>query len=65
MTFEEAYKELESIVLRLEAGSLTLDESLGLYERGQALSKWCETQLDSAELRVSQLADDGSESELS
>ncbi len=59
LTFEQAYQELETIVSRLEAGSLSLDESLDLFERGQALTAWCDAQLDSAELRVSQLSEDG------
>lgn len=59
LTFEQAYQELESIVSRLEAGNLSLDESLKLYERGQALAAWCDDQLNVAELRVSQLSEDG------
>lgn len=61
LTFEEAYHELESIVTRLEAGNLSLDESLTLFERGQRLSAWCEDQLNHAELRVTQLSGDGEE----
>lgn len=63
LTFEEAYHELESIVTRLEAGNLSLDESLTLFERGQRLSTWCEDQLNNAELRVTQLSDTGEEIE--
>ncbi len=59
LTFEQAYQELESIVTRLEAGNLSLDDSLQLYERGQALAAWCDDQLNAAELRVSQLSEDG------
>jgi exodeoxyribonuclease VII small subunit len=58
LTFEQAYQELASIVERLEAGNLSLEESLQLYERGQVLSRWCNTQLDSAELRITQLSAD-------
>jgi len=60
LTFEDAYHELESIIVRLEAGNLSLDESLGLFERGQRLSNWCEAQLDAADLRVTRLSADGS-----
>ncbi len=60
LTFEQAYQELTSIVERLEEGSLSLEESLKLYERGQMLSRWCNTQLDDAELRITQI---GSEQE--
>lgn len=59
LTFEQAYEELESIVSRLEAGNLSLDDSLQLFERGQALAAWCDDQLNAAELRVSQLSEDG------
>lgn len=59
MTFEEAFAELEEVVRKLEAGGLTLEESLALYERGQALAAYCNQQLDQAELKVSQLAPNG------
>lgn len=59
MSFEEAFAELEDVVRRLEAGGLSLEESLALYERGQALAAYCNRQLDQAELKVSQLAPDG------
>ncbi len=65
-SFEELYRELEETVRRLEAGDLTLDESLALFERGTALAEQCNTLLDSAELRVRQLAtrpDGGMESQ--
>ncbi len=55
-TFEELYHELEETVRRLEAGDLTLDESLALFERGSDLAERCNVVLDSAELRVRQLA---------
>jgi exodeoxyribonuclease VII small subunit len=57
--FEEAYQELMTIVDQLEAGDLTLDESMALFERGRILVTLCETQLNAAELRVSQLLRDG------
>lgn len=55
LTFEEAFNELEETVRRLEAGGLTLEESMALYERGQALAAHCGRHLDQAELRVQQL----------
>lgn len=58
LTFEAAYLELVSIVEKLEAGKLPLEESLAWYERGQLLTRWCNAQLDSAELRVTQLNSD-------
>ncbi len=59
MTFEEAFAELEEVVRKLEAGGLTLEESLALYERGEALAVYCGQQLDQAELKVSLLALNG------
>jgi exodeoxyribonuclease VII small subunit len=52
ITFEEALKKLESIVGKLEEGSVTLEESVNLYEEGLKLSKYCSEILDSAELRI-------------
>ncbi len=59
-SFEEAYSELEAIVAKLEAGELSLEESVQLYERGRRLASHCQNLLDKAELRVNQLNDDGS-----
>jgi exodeoxyribonuclease VII small subunit len=59
LTFEQAFEELETIVSKLEAGELTLEESVALYERGQALARLCSDLLDNAELRVQQIGDDG------
>ncbi|MCS6909607.1 MAG: exodeoxyribonuclease VII small subunit [Anaerolineales bacterium] len=55
MTFEQAFEELEALVEQLEAGQLPLEESLALFERGQALAARCGQLLDSAELKVKQL----------
>ena len=59
LKFEEALAELEQIVDRLEAGELTLEESLTLFERGQLLAKFCNQQLEAATLRVEQLTEHG------
>jgi exodeoxyribonuclease VII small subunit len=59
LTFEQAFVELEEAVRKLEAGGLTLEESLDLFERGQALAAHCNVQLDQAELKVRQLAPEG------
>ncbi|NKF23263.1 exodeoxyribonuclease VII small subunit [Solimonas marina] len=53
--FEDAMKELETIVQSLERGELRLDESLRLFERGVALARQCRGSLDSAELKVHEL----------
>jgi exodeoxyribonuclease VII small subunit len=54
-SFEDLYRELEATVRRLEAGDLTLDESLDLFERATILTEQCNVLLDSAEMRVRQL----------
>jgi len=58
LSYEQALAELESIVASLESDKLPLDESMALYERGQALTKHCVELLDKAELRVKQLSGD-------
>ncbi|MEI2612067.1 MAG: exodeoxyribonuclease VII small subunit [Candidatus Promineifilaceae bacterium] len=59
LSFETALKELEATVTRMESGNLSLEESLTLYERGQQLATYCQTQLEQAALRVEQLTSDG------
>jgi exodeoxyribonuclease VII small subunit len=51
-SFEEARDELADVVRRLEAGGTTLEESLALWERGEALATICQTWLDSARARL-------------
>lgn len=63
LSFEEAFKELEETVRRLEEGDLTLDESIALFERGQALASHCSEKLDNAELRVNQLVPSSGQNE--
>ena len=57
--FESAIAELEKIVKQLEEGDLPLDTSLGLYERGVALSRYCHERLGTTERRIEQLTDRG------
>ncbi len=59
LSFEAAYAELETIIAKLESGELSLEDSVELFERGRRLSEHCQTLLDRAELRVSQLSGDG------
>lgn len=59
LTFEQALEALEEIVTRLEEGDLSLEESLRLFERGQALADHCNEQLSAATLRVEQLTEHG------
>jgi exodeoxyribonuclease VII small subunit len=56
LNYEEAFAELEKIVAVLESGEKPLEESMRLFERGQALSKRCADLLDKAELKVKELA---------
>lgn len=53
--FEEALKELESIVNKLESDEVTLEKSVELYEEGIRLSKFCTGILEQAELRIEQV----------
>ncbi len=58
LSFEAAYAELESIVTRLDAGDLPLEDSVTLFERGKQLSEYCQRLLDQAELRITQIGAD-------
>jgi exodeoxyribonuclease VII small subunit len=64
ISYEQAFEELESIVDALEGEIKDLDQALGLFERGQALSKYCAELLEKAELKVQQLTDNGELQEL-
>ncbi len=55
-TFEEAQKELEEIVRRLEGGDAGLDEAIKLWERGEELYRLCLGRLDAAQGRIEELA---------
>jgi len=58
MGYEQARDELVDVVRRLEAGGLTLEESLALWERGEALAKLCQEWLDGARARLAQALSD-------
>lgn len=70
-TFEEAYDQLRAILEQLERGSLPLEMSLTLYERGMVLAGQCESIVQTAELRVTRIQgaadsdglDDGTEAD--
>jgi exodeoxyribonuclease VII small subunit len=55
MSFEDALRELEQIVHKLEAGDVPLEDSIRIYERGAALKAHCETKLKEAELKVEKI----------
>ncbi len=57
--FETAIAELESIVKQLEEGDLPLDTSLALFERGIALSRYCQERLGAAQRRIEVLTERG------
>lgn len=60
LSFEDSFSELETTVRRLESGELPLEELVALYERGRKLAAHCQHLLDSAELRLTRLADGNS-----
>jgi len=55
MPYEQAMAELEQIVQKLEGGAVSLEESIAIYERGEALKTRCETLLKSAEARIEKI----------
>ncbi|MGO8955659.1 MAG: exodeoxyribonuclease VII small subunit [Rhodomicrobium sp.] len=56
MSFEVALKELEQIVTRLERGDVDLEQSIEIYERGEALRAHCDQLLKRAEAKVERIA---------
>jgi len=62
--FESSLKELESIVDKLEDENINLEDSVKSFEKGINLVKKCQKELQSAELKIKKLLDDGSTSEL-
>ena len=55
MSFEDALRALEDVVRRLESGEVPLDESIDLYERGEALRAACQQRLDAAQARIEKI----------
>ncbi|HEX6609192.1 MAG TPA: exodeoxyribonuclease VII small subunit [Hyphomicrobiaceae bacterium] len=55
LSFEAALKELEGIVGRLERGDVELEESITIYERGEALKQHCDRLLRQAEAKVERI----------
>jgi exodeoxyribonuclease VII small subunit len=55
LSFEQAVTELENIVARLERGDVPLDQSIEIYERGEALKRHCEALLSAAEARIEKI----------
>ena len=61
LKFDDALKELEQTVKKLENGETTLEEAMELFEKGVGLTKECRKLLEEAELKVTKLLADGSE----
>ena len=55
LPFEKALAQLEEIVTRLESGKVDLEQSIAIYERGEALKKHCEKLLKAAEARIEKI----------
>ena len=55
LSFEKALEELERIVGRLERGDVALEESIAIYERGEARRARCDTLLKAAELKIEKI----------
>ncbi len=55
LNFEKALAQLEEIVSKLESGKVDLEESIKIYERGEALRKHCEAKLAEAEARIEKI----------
>lgn len=55
MSFEDALRALEEVVRKLESGEVPLDDSITLYERGEALRRHCQARLDAAQARIERI----------
>jgi exodeoxyribonuclease VII small subunit len=55
LSFEKALAQLEEIVSKLESGRVDLEQSIAIYEKGQALKEHCEKQLKDAEARIEKI----------
>jgi exodeoxyribonuclease VII small subunit len=55
MSFEDALRALEDVVRKLETGEVPLEESISLYERGEALRRHCQARLDAAQARIEKI----------
>ena len=55
LSFEKALAMLEEIVAKLESGKVDLEDSIKIYERGEALRSHCQTKLAEAEARIEKI----------
>lgn len=61
LSYEEAYQKLEDILIKLESGTTSLDDSLNLYEEGIRLYSHCNKLLDEAKFKIDKFTKDGKE----
>lgn len=59
MTYEQAIKRLEEIVMMLENNDIPLEESIALFQEGMNLSRYCDEKLKSIQQKVAQIYEDG------
>ena len=55
ISFEDALRELETIVTSLESGDVSLDDAIAAFERGTALKAHCQARLEEARMKVEQI----------
>ena len=58
-SFESAMEQLETLVAKMESGDLSLEESLEAFEKGVHLTRFCQDQLQKAELKIQELNSKG------
>ena len=58
-SFESAMEQLETLVSKMESGDLSLEESLEAFEKGVHLTRYCQDQLQKAELKIQELNSKG------
>ncbi|SDN62932.1 exodeoxyribonuclease VII small subunit [Bacillus sp. OK048] len=61
LTFEEALRDMEKVVEKLEEENVTLEDSIDLYQKGMELFKVCNQKLKEAEKKISQLVEENGE----
>ena len=59
LTYEEALKQLEDIVQKLENNEIPLEESIALFQEGITLSKYCDDKLKNIQAKVAQIYENG------
>ena len=59
MTFEDAMKELENLVVSLDKGDVSLDEAIAAYDRGSQLKDHCQKKLNEAKMKVETIQSSG------